>query len=243
MKADVFHRLIALGKKHARLRVKGLKPRSLLGRLNGPRVLLNSLPKAGTNLVERAISQFPSLHSAGWRTLRSWENLDPRTAASLCSLRRGGVLVGHLPAHQELCSLLAAQDIKTIFMTRNPKDMVVSYVKYVCQIDKTHLAHDHFTSLPNDAERYMAAILGVKGVVSPLAETMEKFSAWFECKGILVIRFENLIGSQGGGCDREAASVITTMAEFLNSQHLEAIKESCGQLLHVFGYPMNSATR
>lgn len=126
-------------------------------------------------------------------------------------------MLGHLPAHPELLSALAVTGIKVLLMVRDPRDMIVSYVKYVTKIDLTHPAHAYFKALPDDDARIMAAIKGVEGVVSPVSETLEKFSGWLD-SGAMVIRFENIIGANGGGSDIKQREVVGALADFIGVQ-------------------------
>ncbi len=158
----------ALANKHLRSGIKDFRPTAIIGRFVGPRVLINSIPKAGTNLVEQALSQFPLLHRSGLRTLRGWNGISPSTLEKITSLERGGVALGHLPAHSELLVALNEAGVRPLLVVRDPRDQIVSYVKYVTKIDKTHPAHAYFANLKNDNARFFAAINGVDGINSLL---------------------------------------------------------------------------
>ena len=209
-----YNRTKALISKYLRLQVRNLRPTSLRGRWVGPRVLLNSIPKAGTNLLEQTLGHFPLLHRSGFRTLRGWETVDSFTFEKVRHIERGGVATCHLPAHPELMAVIRERDIKTLLMVRDPRDILVSYVKYVTTIDMTHPAHSYFVALPNDESRLLAAIKGVDGVVSPVSETLHKFSGWLDCDG-MVVRFEDIIGAEGGGSDEKQLKIVNDIAEYL----------------------------
>lgn len=224
------HRVAALTTKYLRLQLRNCRPTSFHGRLTGPRVLMNSIPKAGTNLLEQTLGQFPLLHRSGFRTLRGWDTVSSSTLKKLEHLERGGVALGHLPAHPELVAAIKENDIKTLLMVRDPRDMLVSYVKYVTKIDLTHPAHSYFSSLPDDNARLLAAINGVDGVVSPVTETLQKFSGWLN-SGAMIVRFEDIIGSKGGGNDERQLEVVTDIADFIGIKisNDDAIK-ICGKI-------------
>lgn len=207
-------RASALLKKYVNIQKRSLRPTSIKGRFIGPKVLMNSLPKAGTNLLEQALNQYPLLHRSGFRTLRDWEALSDSTVRRLQRLERGGVTLGHLPAHPPLIEALDKYGIKVLFMIRDPRDMLVSYVKYVTSIDVTHPAHRYFLDLPNDHSRLLAVINGVDGIVSPISVVLEKFSGWLD-SGAMVIRFEDIIGPKGGGSKDKQLKVVYDIAEFL----------------------------
>jgi sulfotransferase 6B1 len=209
-----YSRYKSLVNKHFRARLKDFRPTSLAGRFVGPKVLMNSIPKAGTNLIEQALSHFPLLHRSGFRTLGGWNEISPATLAKISSLERGGVALGHLPAHPELLTAIKKAGVRPLLMVRDPRDQIVSYVKYVTSIDKTHPAHSYFASLKNDKSRYLAAINGVDGIKSPVNETLQKYSGWLDFDA-MVVRFEDIIGSLGGGNDEKQFKVICEIGDFI----------------------------
>ncbi|SCZ67295.1 sulfotransferase domain-containing protein [Thiohalomonas denitrificans] len=214
MNKGTFDRTRALISKHISTQLRNFRPTAIKGRFVGPKVLVNSIPKAGTNLLEQALGQFPLLHRSGFRTLRGWETVSSYTLEKLRRLERGGVKLGHLPAHQELMAAIDENDIRTLLMVRDPRDMLVSYVKYVTKIDLTHPAHPYFVKLPDDHARLLAAINGVEGVVSPASETLRRFSGWLNSDA-MVVRFEDIIGSKGGGSDERQFEVVNQIADFI----------------------------
>lgn len=204
----------ALASKMLRIQLRNFTPTAIKGRISGPRVLLNSIPKAGTNLLEHALAGFPLLHRSGFRTLRGWDSITPATVAACERIPRGGVVVGHLPAHRDLLDVLATTDTSVLLMVRDPRDQLVSYVNYVTRIDKTHPAHAHFLGIPSEHERLMDAVKGVEGVVSSPKETLQRFSGWLK-SGAMVVRFEDIIGAWGGGSDEIQLATMCEIASFI----------------------------
>jgi hypothetical protein len=176
----------------------GMRPSAWVGRLRGPRVLANSMPKSGTHLLTRALYRCPLLHSPAGRVLRGWEAIDPRTLKRLRHLQRGQFLTGHLPAHDELLELVEQIDLRVLLMIRDPRDIMVSYGHYVAGMDTTHPAHKVFHTM-NGRDRLTALIDGVPGVVSPMHEVLTRFAGWLDSRQVLILRFEDLVGAHGGG--------------------------------------------
>ncbi|MBI5308682.1 MAG: sulfotransferase domain-containing protein, partial [Planctomycetes bacterium] len=116
----------------------GLAPSQLLGRFVGPKVLLNSIPKAGTHLLERALDQFPLIRNAGQKTLMAPQELENHILQKILSIKKGQFLNAHLQAHPLLLQKLSESDIKILLMIRDPRDVALSRVKYVVNIDRTH---------------------------------------------------------------------------------------------------------
>ena len=207
--------------------IKGLRVDALRCRLNGPKVLLNSIPKAGTNMIEKTMGSLPGLRCTAQRTLRGWDEIDNRTMKKIRGIKRGQFGSAHLPAHESLLSVVEEYGIKVVLMIRDPRDIAVSYIKYVTSIDSTHPAHNFFCSLPDDDGRLMAVIRGVDRVVSPLAETLKKFEGWLENRA-LIVRFEDLIGSQGGGSDERQYETVKAIVNHLSLNLMdEQIRLAC----------------
>jgi hypothetical protein len=180
----------------------GLTPRKLAARAAGsglPRVLVVSLPKAGTHLVERAVCLHPRLYRRLQRTLNP-ENMGEGLEGAVRELRPGQVALAHIPFKDEYPVLL--EDVKTIFAIRDPRDIAVSLAHYIGGRGD-HPLHFAYTERPDERSRIELAILG-DAEARPPAPSLESllagFSGWLD-SGALVVRFEDLIGSRGGGDD------------------------------------------
>ncbi len=193
----------------------GMRPSAWVGRLRGPRVLANSIPKSGTHLLTRALYRCPRLHSPAGRVLRGWEQVEPATLARLEHLARGQFVAAHLPAHDTLLALARRIDLRVIVLIRDPRDIMVSYGHYVATMDTTHPAHPHFRAL-SGRDRLLTMIAGVPGVVSPMREVLERYAGWLTCEQALVLRFEELVGVHGGGDDGARDAALARMLEFLD---------------------------
>ncbi len=60
---DRLKRLFIRGDNKMRQALRGLLPSAIIGRLTGPKVLMNSIPKSGTNLLENALSNMPHMRA------------------------------------------------------------------------------------------------------------------------------------------------------------------------------------
>lgn len=217
-------RYVFFGRRKLRAVVRGLRWSGLKGRLIGPKVLINSIPKAGTHLLEEALDNFPLLRNASQRTLRGWQSIDDATLRRIAGLKKGVFITAHLPAHRPLVSLVQAEEIRVLLMIRDPRDTVVSSFKYVTYVDSTHRWHEYYASLPDDDARLLATIKGVDGLVSPIDEVLAKFEGWLDQEDTLVVRFEDLIGNRGGGDRLRQLRTIRAMAEHLN---IELSEKQC----------------
>jgi hypothetical protein len=179
----------------------GLTPRKLASRVapaDLPRVLVVSLPKAGTHLVERAVCLHPRLYRRLLPTLNPENIGEGGLAGTLRTLRPGQVLVAHLPFDPAYPALLG--DVKTLFVVRDPRDIAVSLAHYIGGRGD-HPLHFAYSTRPDERSRIELAILGDADARPPapsLESLLASFSGWLE-SGALAVRFEELIGSRGGG--------------------------------------------
>ncbi|MCJ7602652.1 MAG: sulfotransferase domain-containing protein [Desulfobulbaceae bacterium] len=210
--------------------IHGLAPSQLLGRFIGPKVLLNSIPKAGTHLLERALEQLPLIRNAGRRTLIAPDHIDQKTLRKISSTRKGQFLNAHLPAYQPLLEIINELDIKVLFMIRDPRDVVLSRLKYITNIDRTHKKFEHLKRIENDDELIKGSICGIPGILAPVYEIYERFAPWLSHKNVLVCRFEELIGEKGGGQKVDQEKILNDLIDFLGltvkNHQIQGIAES-----------------
>ena len=62
----------------------------------------------------------------------------------------------------------------------------------------------------------MAVIEGVEGIIQPLWRVLEKYKPWLTTEGVLVVRFEHLIGARGGGNDLLQMRTVSEISQHLN---------------------------
>lgn len=202
----------------------GFTPSRIAFRLSGetaPIVLANSIPKSGTHLLTRALYLMHPLRRKLRRTLSGEKSA--RLNAICRSLRAGDILVGHLKYSQHFSETIRANNLQHILITRDPRDIAVSNFIWITYKDKGHELHDHFRdTLRTDSERLMASLTGVPGemlpggVASPGLRThISDFLGWQNDPQCLVIKFEDLIGSKGGGDDRKQLNVVTRIQEHI----------------------------
>ena len=201
-----------------------LNPRKLIGRVLGPKVLVMSVQKSGTNLLVHTLDLVPFLRYQGTlamdsrkEAIRRIENLTP-----------GGVLSSHHARDSELDNLIDHCGIKVLFIIRDPRDVSVSLYYW---IEKTQYHHFHntFIDLPNKDERLMKIITGFEpentdgskqGIVSIDYHFRRRLS-WMENPRYLTVRFENLIGQSGGGDMNNQLSTLKSIQQFLEIKLLD----------------------
>jgi hypothetical protein len=169
-----------------------------------PAVLGNAMPKSGSHLIIQVLQGltrlgpfvnpgFPPVNrSESNRKLSSEEVL-----ANIQRMRPGDIAYGYVNAHEPFLSALTAPGRATIFVYRDPRDMIVSHVFYATQMHPGHGMHRYYNEVLDSMEqRIDAAIQGVDEPGSELSSVRaryENYMGWLEQPLVLSLRFEDLI--------------------------------------------------
>jgi len=196
----------------------GLTPRKVWARISNrrePKIFSVSIPKAGTHLLERALCLHPRLYRKLLPKITD-ENVEryggmPRL---LEKLRPGEVLLSHLYYDDAYIPMLQRMGIRTIFMVRDPRDIVVSDTFFIWRWSG-HPLHDFFRSQGDIQKCLRIAIEGYPPLRYPsIAEKLERFSGWLRPE-IHLLRFEDLVGPHGGGRQETQIQTLERLYEFL----------------------------
>jgi hypothetical protein len=207
-------RALKLSRKFAGIFLNGCRPTSIKGRFTGPRVIINSVPKSGTNLVQEILHQFPLLRGRVTKTLTSEMN-EEELLRKVASIRRGEVMPAHIFYDEKIASLMCKEDIKMIFVVRDFRDAMLSHINYIDQIDITHPHHQVFAGLKGLDEKIDACLLGVRDKFQSWPNLVRGFRGWVNAENVMLVRFEDLIGEVGGGNGETQRAVVIEMANFL----------------------------
>lgn len=209
------------------------------------RILVTSLPKAGTNLVRKALERLPGtvpLRTALFRATAPPARpgaaevpigVDWPVPADAARVRRrvqwvppGGVLSGHVPHSPGLASIVAQLDVRVVAVVRDPRAVAASLVPFVLERPH-HFLHARFAALPAD-ERLAASLAGLpaddRGLgLLDLATRFGSIASWREDPNAIVVRFEDLVGSAGGGSDERRLEVLRRLAVHAGAPHDESV--------------------
>ncbi len=194
----------------------------LPSRGDGPRVLVTSLPKSGTHLLSAVLAQFPELAKfpgnridppPPWSWLPGGSDTvslgighprpvdRARLRRFLAALNAGSFITGHTPHSPELAADLAELDFRIIAMVRDPRDVVVSKVRFANSLPEGRLDRERLKNESPERQIELAtegyALAAGQDAVD-IGARLAKILAW-EAEGALVVRFEDLVGEQGGG--------------------------------------------
>jgi hypothetical protein len=143
-------------------------------------------------------------------------------------MRSGDIAYGYVHARPPFIEPLTRPGRATIFVYRDPRDMIVSHVFYATQMHMGHGMHRYYTeTLKTMEERIEAAIQGVSdddettpaensragktdSELSPVRAKYENYLGWLEQPDVLCLRFEDLIQ------DRQSA--LGRLLDYLSSR-------------------------
>ncbi len=179
-----------------------------------PILLGISFPKSGTHLLDQILLGFARvtpfslrLHSfyAEYEGDSGRRRLPSETAAWLDSLRPLDVTSAHLFASPEAASRVCSAAFIPYFIYRDPRDVVVSHVFYVTDMEARHVHHDYYASLPDFDARLKVSITGRPdiGIEFPdIAARFAPYMPWLDHRELLPIRFEDLVEDRARTLDR-----------------------------------------
>lgn len=180
-----------------------------------PVLFANSFPKSGTHLLTQVLGGFTRLGPAVNSGLQPIITYQGDTGAQrsqeeitrdLERLLPGDVAYGHLHATPENIHLLTQDGFVTSFLLRDPRDVAVSHVYYVTEMEEGHIHHEYYTrTLKSFEERLRTSILGIPAAAGQntplLPDIYQRFApylGWLDQPAVLVLHFEDLIQERRG---------------------------------------------
>jgi sulfotransferase family protein len=179
-----------------------------------PVLLGISFPKSGTHLLDQILLGFNRvapfsrrLHSfyAEYEGESGRKHAPDQALAWLDSLRPGDVASAHLFARAEVLECVCTHLFIPYFIYRDPRDVVVSHVFYVTDMETRHVHHDYYQSLPDFNARLNASILGRPdtGIEFPnIADRFAPYLGWLDQASVMKIHFEDLIHKRAEALNR-----------------------------------------
>jgi hypothetical protein len=203
-----------------------------------PRVLVNSVPKAGTHLVTSILDLLPEMRTSGIHldqvVAGRYGKIDPETAeldwlivrSMLGRVKSGQYASAHLWSHPTLFAILAELGFRSIFVVRDPRDIVVSDAEYIHHL-RRHPQHQRFhEDYPDSDARLRALIDGFPAgrwghPQLSLVERLRGYQPWLEPReDVLCCRFEDLIGNAGGGSNHVQRTRVAEIGDHVE-RHLD----------------------
>lgn len=179
-----------------------------------PVLLGISFPKSGTHLLDQILLGFSRVapfskrvHSfyAEYEGESGRKRLPEQALAWLDALRPGDIASAHLFARPEAVERVCSPSFVSYFIFRDPRDVVVSHVFYVTDMEARHVHHDYYASLPDFNARLNASIQGRShaGVEFPdIGARFAPYLGWLDRPEVLCLHFEELIQDRPGTLNR-----------------------------------------
>jgi hypothetical protein len=218
------------------------------------RIVANSIPKSGTHLLDRLLVLLgfemseggirPNLVAGRFRPVRrllrgrgeqvtvgvvSPQRISRRwLAGRLDEVPEGGFVNAHCVYTPELADLFRAVGMRTVCILRDPRDVAVSQMHHIKQ-RKQHFAHEAFGALPSDRERLLVSIRGGElggRELQSLEQRYRQFLGWGRDGGAVMVKFEDLVGTEGGGSEEAQRLAVERVAEHVGVPVGEGTLES-----------------
>jgi hypothetical protein len=181
-----------------------------------PILLGISFPKSGTHLLDQILLGFSGiapfskrLHSfyAEYEGESGQKRTPQGALAWLDSLAPLDIASAHLFARPEAIKRVASTHFVPYFIFRDPRDVVVSHVFYVTEMETRHVHHQYYASLPDFDARLQTSILGRPDAdveFPDIASRFEPYLGWLDCPQVMKIQFENLVEQRAATLERIA---------------------------------------
>ncbi len=200
-----------------------------------PVLLGISFPKSGTHLLDQILLGFSNvapfskrLHSfyAEYEGESGRKRAPEQALAWLDSLQPRDVASAHLFARPDAVKRVCSPAFVPYFIFRDPRDVVVSHVFYVTDMEARHVHHDYYQSLPDFNARLNVSILGRPDAsieFSNIADRFAPYLDWLNHPEVMAIHFEDLILDRASALTRimehflARAPLPTTRQLILNS--------------------------
>lgn len=161
------------------------------------RALVSTLPKSGTHFI--------NLTLAGMGMERVFLPQAPieEIAEAAVRLEDNQFLLHHYPFTPEAADRLEAAGVRTVVVVRDPRDFVVSFAHHARRYPSavTQRLIDASSDMYELQDRIASIELTPKGKYVPgiLDRYLKLIDGWVKDGRALVVRFEEMIGPQGGG--------------------------------------------
>ena len=210
----------------------------------GHGLLIVSIPKAGTHLLAQLINSVgfrppdkyrtTLLEYYGW-TDSFWpsdsenriQNELKEVVDAITELRPRRYLLTHLLPAFEILRSIEAGNVRVIFIYRDPRAVVLSHVNHVLRRTDSKFHHFYTQVLQTQEERIELAIRGAaSGQVDfpiywlpDIRTYFQTYLPWRECSKCLTVRFEDLIGPNGGGSSELQQATVARILRHLRIPH------------------------
>lgn len=174
-------------------------------------IIVNSIPKSGTNLLLNIVRQIPGTNLNGDFSLAGSYDENQRLnfiLSKIVGLRPGSIYSGHVPYFKEYSEWLKMNKVKQIFIYRDPRDVTVSLYHYIMKKPPRHDYFELMNQFKSDQQRLRAAIDGIgngrnifevnKHSIPNIGIVFESYENWLGDENTICVPYEKLVGENMG---------------------------------------------
>lgn len=178
-------------------------------------IFITSIPKCGTHLLEKCIELLtkrtnPFKHRSAAK--KCFEVVTKKTTEQIDFFQ------WHTPYSRWMSRIFKEHNVKVFFIYRDPRDKAVSRVYYIYdgQWEKRDMDNP-LRQLPFD-KLLRRVISDLKSPVTqlPLLDEYGAFLSWIDDPSCCAVRFEDLVGPQGGGTRKAQVRAIKKIASHID---------------------------
>ncbi len=187
----------------------------------------NSLKKKSRIKQEIAIGAFTP-YFVNQLTMQYW----------LDTIPYGQYIQGHIPFHSALTPIITGLNYRHLVIIRDPRAVVASLIPFILNAQSsgmgTHFLYDDFKSMSTTQQLYFILEGGhatkANVEITGFIDVYRSILAWRNEPNCLLVRFEDLIGEQGGGNIDKQENVVKELAAYLNIDFDNNISSKLNQI-------------
>ncbi|MBE9080141.1 sulfotransferase domain-containing protein [Romeria aff. gracilis LEGE 07310] len=206
-------------------------------------LICNSYPKSGTHLLYQILYTIPGFLK--WDDIVSVQalcgimNTASHIKWKLGSAPTNSIIRSHLTYCDEVLDVFKEHDCKTFFIYRDLRDVALSHARWVCNEERIFL-HELYLKHSSFDKKLMNSIKGVplgtpfgSNASQPnIGEDFSRWLGWIDDPNTIAIKFEDLVGERGGGCEETRLHLIEKILAHLetnlSTQEIKAKFSSSG---------------
>jgi len=175
-----------------KIKIFGL-PNKFLRKKNNNFILINSIPKSGTHLLENILCSYKDIYRPLVKTLNKNNIYKLGPLNNLFKKKYyGNLFLSHLSYEDYSKYLINRKNVKIIFLIRHPGAILIANIYYIKK-EKKHKFHNRFKNL--DIPKCIDMVLNEKKE-NIFYKNILSFNKWLNHKDILTIRYEDIIDSK-----------------------------------------------
>lgn len=189
-------------------------------------IICNSYPKSGTHLLYQILYSLSACQK--WDDIISVQalcgimNTANHIRWKLNSAPSGSIVRCHFMYVPEILDILSEHRCKLLFIYRDLRDVAVSHARWVNKEERIFL-HDIYQQQESFDQQLMSSIKGTP-LGSPfgsnlshpdIGQDFSRWKGWLHHADTLAVRFEDLVGERGGGCEETRLQVVGQIIDHL----------------------------